>query len=117
MSNVSQQWYYAKVANPDTPTDTKSRDAQWTEISTGGTGATYTPVAGQVGKKLLVWLAYTDLAGTGNTSAAVSEHPVRKDVSNAANNSPDFATDKAARSIDEDKAVPGAKVGAPVGPG
>ena len=116
----AHRWYYAKVDEPDTP-DPNNLGAQWTEIS-GNTGddATYTPVAGQVGKKLLVLLTYTDTAdqvpnpNVSSKMVAVSENPVRADVSNAANNSPDFATDKAARSIDEDKAVPGAKVGTPV---
>ena len=119
VSPTAHQWYHAKVDNPDKP-DPNNLGAQWEMIS-GATGNTYDTAAAtaQVGKKLLVLLTYQDTADTAATPqatskmVAVSEYPVRADVSDNDNNSPDFGTDKTTRTVSEDAAV-GTNVGAPV---
>ena len=64
------------------------------------------------GDYLLVRAVYTDGAGSA-TSTGITANPVRNDVSDDANNSPDFNASRATREIAED-ASKGDPVGAPV---
>ena len=64
------------------------------------------------GDYLLVRAVYTDGVGSA-TSTGITAHQVRNDVSDDANNSPDFNANKATREIAENAAV-GDPVGAPV---
>ena len=69
------------------------------------------------GDYLLVRAVYADGSGDGTahnaTSTGITAYAVRNDVSHDANNSPDFAANKATREIAEDAAI-GDPVGAPV---
>ena len=122
-------WYRAKVRNPNRNPGKGDDDlvAEWEEISGSGAGmATYTPqgvdndqdpptgTATDEGWHLLARVVYGDAAAAaGNVAIGISAHPVRADVSNVANNSPDFAEGEASRSVPEDTAV-GMPVGEPV---
>ena len=64
------------------------------------------------GDYLLVRAVYTDGNGAA-TSTGITVHPVRNDISDDANNSPDFNANKVTREIAENAAI-GDPVGAPV---
>ena len=127
----SWQWYRAKNSNPNLTPDIATLGtgtSDW-ETITGGTPteATYTPqgkeaqangapstgTAVDEGWKLLVKAEYTDGEGTTKSAIGVTYLPVRADVHDDQNNSPDFRNDTAARSVPEN-AVVGANVGARV---
>ena len=123
-SGITWQWYRAKNSNP-----TLNLATDWEIITGGGNHATrtYTPqgqtaapggapatgTAADEGWKLLVKADYTDGHGVGKSAIRTTYLPVRADVHDDQNNSPDFRQDTAARSVPEDTAV-GANVGAPV---
>ena len=82
----------------------------------GGTSATYTPLAGDVGKYLKVTASYADGEGSGKTATGVSASPVRVRpvmVRPANNAAPVFAAGTAVRSVAENTAA-GRSIGAPV---
>ena len=127
---VTYTWYRAKVTEPHRdvgPEDDLSNE--WVQLSAGtsGTGAmTYTP-QGVVraddgattgteldeGRYLLARASYADGTGATTTAFGLTAHPVRADVSGAANNSPAFSASETAREVREDAAV-GMAVGDPV---
>ena len=114
VAGADYQWYRSSVQNPD-PTD----DSNWTEIETTGEAAAYTPVDVDEGRYLRVVATYEDGHSADGTTddkeaQAVSANPVRENITDADNGSPDFvegATDE--RDIDEDAAI-GDAVGDPV---
>ena len=112
-------WYRAKVSGkPATPNPGSAANPPAALLQvwqpTGQTGASYAPSAADEGKHLLARASYQE-GGQGPTKYAVgvTAYPVRKGVSDNANNSPDFSSATATRLIDEDTAV-GMPVGAPV---
>ena len=110
------QWYRAKVTDPNRSPNPASLSGEWEMASTTvgvADAEDYTPVAADEGKHLLARVVeYTDGAGT-STVVGITANPVRADVSNDDNNSPDFNTSKTTRMIPEDTAV-GMPVGEPV---
>ena len=131
-SGISWQWYSAKNINPNLEPNIVTLDrpnSDWGAISGGGNPntATYTP-QGQIAAadgaratgtavdeklKLLVKANYTDGQGAAKSAIGVTDMPVRADVHDDRNNSPDFTHDTAARSVPETTAV-GANVDAAV---
>ncbi len=115
------QWYRAKHSNPNHAPEVDTlgaSDSDWEEISSAGDDFTdtYIPIEGDAaveGWKLLVKAEYTDGHGGSKSAFGVTYKPVRADVHDDRNNSPDFAQDTAARSVPENTAV-GANVGGPV---
>ena len=79
--------------------DSKGEDAIWTGIE-GATGASYTPVATEVGMYLRATASYTDPQGSGKTAVAASERAVK-----ASNNAPEFPSDADTRSVEENTAA------------
>ena len=106
------QWYRAKNSNPDLDPDATTLDTDWEEIS-GANSMSYTPQAIDQGWKLLVMADYTDGEGIDKSAIGTTYLPVRKDVSDDDNNSPDFTDNETTRMVPEDTAV-GEPVGAPV---
>ena len=116
------RWFRSKVANPDrnpdiatlmgTDVNTDPEHPEWEWIDDGGTQA-YTPVAADEDKFLLVRATYTDTEGGDKSAIGISANAVRADVLPADNNSPDFESDKATRTVPENIAV-GQPVGSPV---
>ena len=126
------QWYRAKVANPDPNPDLDDIDkpeSQWKMIATasgtdiegdnGVTNIEYTPQGDDAAtatkeptvdenKKLLILVKYNDNAAStaalANMAFGISANPVRADVADGDNNSPDFAASKTTRTISEDAA-------------
>ena len=84
-SLVSWQW-----ARADSPT------GSYSNISSG---ASYTPVALDVGKFLRATASYTDPQGSGKSALAVSANPVLAEA--PANSDPAFSANTATRSVDE----------------
>ena len=103
-------WYTSKAADP-----VVGNLFHWTEITTGATDNSYTPLAADEGDYLWVQVAYTDPQSTDDTKIAnaKSENPVRAEVSDNANASPDFEANVDTRTVPESTAV-GDPVGAPV---
>ena len=129
---TSWQWYRAKNSIIySAPKDAGELEANWeaiTDLSAGDTIAeTYVPAGKKAmandgtptgikvdeNWKLLVKAEYTDGEGGSKSAFGVTYKPVRADVHDDRNNSPDFAQDTAARSVPENTAV-GANVGGPV---
>ena len=117
-------WWRAKVSNPNhSPgTDLDELTREWDLIG-GADAATYEPQGDDAstadgedavdeGRYLMARVEYTDGAGT-STAVGITAHPVRADVSDSANNSPDFDASKITRETPEDTAV-GMPVGEPV---
>ena len=120
------QWYRAKNSNPnlDPNIGTLGGNASDWESISGATSTPYTPqgktaAAGGApatglrldeGWKLLVKADYTDGQGGSKSAIGITDMPVRADVHDDQNNSPDFRQDTTARSVPEDTAV-GADVG------
>ena len=78
----------------------------------GGTSATYTPLAGDVGQYLKVTASYTDGEGSGKSAQYAPASPVR--VRPANNAAPVFTSNEnGARSVPENTAA-GRNIGAPV---
>ncbi len=102
------KWYTSKAADP-----VVGNLFHWTEITTGATDNSYTPVAADEGKYLWVNVAYTDPQGGTKAADAKSENPVRAEVSANANASPDFEANMDDRTVPESTAV-GDPVGDPV---
>ena len=120
-------WYVSKVGEPSRNPDPANLAAEWEEASGPRTQESYTPPADDtdtpnvdesgVGKYLLVRVQYTGTTpgpadGAGDLTA-ISANPIRADVSDTVNNSPDFDDDTDSRTVSEDIMV-GAEVGAPV---
>ena len=127
---VTYTWYRAKVTEPDRDIDADDDlSSEWVQLSAGISGPgdmTYTPqgivraVDGTTtgteldeGRHLLARASYVDGTGATATALGITAHPVRADVSDALNNSPDFSVSETAREVPEDTAV-GMPVGAPV---
>ena len=117
-------WYRAKVSNPNrTPgVDTEELALEW-QLIDGADEATYEPRGDDAataeeeravdeGWRLLARVEYTDAVGT-TTAVGITAHPVRADVSDAQNNSPDFNVGTVTRTVPEDTAV-GMPAGEPV---
>ncbi len=117
---VGYTWYRSRssslVSRSPSP-DTGRLVSEWELIRDGGattTGSTYTPVAADVGRYLLARASYSDGVGDDPDAAVgISANTVRADVPDNENNSPDFNSNVATRSVPEDTAV-GMPVGAPV---
>ena len=127
-SGITWQWYKAKNSNPNLDPDIATLASEWEMINDatkGSNTATYTPkgktalaggapatgTAVDEGWKLLVKADYTDGHGGPKSAIGITDMPVRADVHNDQNNSPDFGHDTTARLVLEDTAV-GANVGA-----
>ena len=131
--SITWQWYRAKNSNPDLDPDIATlggATSDWEAITDPGNGSdsdTYTPqgktaapegapatgTAADEGWKLLVKADYADVQGTDKSAIGTTYLPVRADVHDDQNNSPDFRHDTTAKSVPEDTLV-GANVGAPV---
>ena len=115
------QWYRAKNSDPDLDPNIGTLGlgaSDWEPIS-GATSTPYTPqgktaMAGGApamgtevdkGWKLLVKADYTDGEGATKSAIGITYMPVRADVHDDQNNSPDFRQDETARSVPEDTAV------------
>ena len=105
----------ATLTDPDGATT--SVTWQWARENTDGSfsnvssGASYTPVAADVGKFLRATASYTD-PHRGNKSAnGVSDHPVQAATTN--NVAPVFSANSATRSVAENAEI-GANIGTPV---
>ena len=112
------QWYRAKNSNPDLDPEIDTLDgatSDWETITGAGdpTTATYEPQGADAGWKLLVKADYTDGQGAAKSAIVTTDMPVRADVPDDENNSPDFRQDTTVRPVPEDTAV-GANVGDPV---
>ena len=101
-------WYTSKAADP-----VVGNLFHWTEITTGATDNSYTPVAADEDRYLWVHVEYTDPQGAAKTADDKSENPVRAEVSANANASPDFEDNTDDRTVPESTAV-GDPVGGPV---
>ena len=108
IDNPEWTWYTSKAADP-----VVGNLFHWTEITTGATDNSYTPVAADEGDYLWVHVEYTDPHGGSKEADAKSENPVRAEVSANANASPDFPDDTDTRTVPESTAV-GDPVGDPV---
>ena len=74
----------------------------FTNVSSGGTSASYTPVTGDVNQYLRATATYTDPQGSGKSASGVSVNPV--EAESATNNPPAFSSDTATRSVPENTA-------------
>ena len=103
-------WFTSKAADP-----VVGNLFHWTEITIGATDNAYTPVAADEGKYLWVHVEYTDPQSSDDlkTADAKSKNPVRAEVSDNANASPDFEDNTDDRTVPESTAV-GDPVGDPV---
>ena len=101
-SNLTWTWYTSKAADP-----VVGNLFHWTEITTGATDNSYTPLAADEGDYLWVQVAYMDPLSTDDTKIAnaKSENPVRAEVSDNANASPDFEANTDTRTVPESTAV------------
>ena len=127
---VTYTWYRAKVADPNRnigPDD--DLGDEWEQRSTGTVGAgnmTYTPQGvvraddgGTTGtamdedRYLLASATYQDGTGATTTAFGITAYPVRPDVADALNNSPDFSSNSTTREVPENTPV-GMPVGEPV---
>ena len=108
-------WFRSKVDKPSRAVNPANPGPEWVRATgTGTDGSQYTPNPADVGKYLMVrLLGYTDSQGGSKNAYGISAENVRAEVSDALNNSPDFASNKASRSVPENTAV-GENVGAPV---
>ncbi len=86
-------------------------NAEWTEI-VGQVEASYSPVAGVVGRYLRATATYEDEHGNNKTATAVSARPVRAAPS-ATNGDPTTASNPESRSVLENSPA-GTRVGKPV---
>lgn len=126
-TDAGYQWYRAKVTSPSGSMDNPglvNLAGEWEMIpgatDRSGTGAAdvaiYLPTVDDVGLHLLARAVYADnqTGATATTTAlGMSAFPVRANVTDEANNSPDFNTNAADRSIAESAAV-GDPIGLPV---
>ena len=74
--------------------------ASWTDITSNGTSATYTPVDDDDGKYLRATASYTDRRGSGKTANAISDNQTRA-VPDSNNAAPSFTNTNATRTIKE----------------
>ena len=127
---VTYTWYRAKVTEPNRDVGPDhDLNSEWVQLSEGTSGTedmTYIPqgvlraddgtTTGtelDEGRYLLAWASYVDGTGATTTAFGITAHPVRADVSDASNNSPDFSASETSREVPEDTAV-GMPVGDPV---
>ena len=89
----------------------QNRTSSGTLIS-GGTSATYTPVAADVGRFLRATAAYTDGEASGKSAQAVSGNRVQA-APVQPNSPPEFPSNTAARNVDENTSA-GTNIGAAV---
>ena len=88
VSGVTWQW-----------ASSTSKTGTWTDITTNGTSATYTPVAGDEDDYLRATASYTDRRGSGKTDSAVSDKATR--AIPPTNTAPSFTSTTATRSVRE----------------
>ncbi len=104
-------WYTSKVVGPEI-----GNLSHWNVVA-DQTTASYSPVAANEGKYLWVRVQYTDPLSTDDTDTktahAKSENPVRAEVADNANGSPDFGQEEDMRTVPESTAM-GDHVGDPV---
>ena len=104
-------WYTSKVVGPEI-----GNPSHWNVVADQAT-ASYSPVPANEGKYLWVHVVYTDPLSTDNTDTktadAKSENPVRAEVADNANGSPDFGQEEDMRTVPESTAM-GDPVGDPV---
>ena len=109
-------WYTSKVVDPEVGTDFHWNTVTGAPIgATTSTTAIYTPAGDTValntdtavdeGKHLRVKVVYQDAHGVNKTVYGISMNPVRAEVSDGENGSPDFADPTDTRTVDEDAAV------------
>ena len=90
---------------------------QWARSGANGSysnissGASYTPVAADVGKFLRATATYTDRQGPGKSAVGVSDNPVQAEP--PANSDPSFSAETATRSVNENTPA-NQNIGAPV---
>ena len=94
------KWYTSKAADP-----VVGNLFHWTEITTGVTANSYTPAPADEGDYLWVHVEYMDPHGGSKEADAKSENPVRAEVSDNANASPDFPDDTDTRTVPESTVV------------
>ena len=119
------RWYLAKVGNPDRnpdPATLGDATSEWAEINVADSGddtITYIPQGRRAGTQvaavdenyhLLVSAKYDDGASPNNSADdkiafGISMYPVKADVSDVDNNSPDFNQDTTTRTVLESAAV------------
>ena len=115
VSGGTNTWWRSKVTGPNLNPDPENLGAEWAAATgIGANGDTYTPNELDEGKHLLMRSVYSNPGdlGTG-TAIGISALPVREDVSDPDNASPDFASNDTTRSIPENTSV-GSLVGRPV---
>ena len=105
--NPTWTWYTSKAADP-----VVGNMFHWNVVA-GETDDSYSPAEADEDKYLWVHVAYTDPQGAAKAADAKSENPVRAEVSNNANASPDFEANTDTRTVPESTAV-GDPVGLPV---
>ena len=88
VSGVTWQW-----------ASSTSKTGTWTDITTNGTSATYTPVADDVNNYLRATASYTDRRGSGKTASAVPVQQTREAPDS--NTAPSFTSMTATRSVRE----------------
>ena len=124
LSDLGWTWHVAKVGSPTLGEGTDPADlaAQWRQIPEAES-ETYTPAgvdagtsppsgtASDEGRYLLARVTYTDALGDDSVALAMTAHPVRPDVSDAANNAPAFRAGAVTITVPESLAI-----GEPVGP-
>ena len=124
VSDLRWTWHVAKVGNPTLGDGADPADlaAQWRQVPGAGS-ETYTPAgvdadtsppsgtASDEGRYLLARVTYTDALGDDSVALAMTAHPVRPDVSDAANNAPAFSAGAVTITVPESLAI-----GEPVGP-
>ena len=76
-----------------------SQNGTFTNLTSGATLATYTPVTADVGKYLQATATYTDPHGSGKSASGVSVNAVL--AATTTNNPPVFSADTATRSVPE----------------
>ena len=127
---INWEWYRAKNTDPNRNPNVDTlgnATSDWETITGGGapTSAIYTPqgktaaaagapATGDVADEtwlLLVKAEYTDNEGIGKTAIGITANPVKADVHDDRNNSPDFRIAETSRTVPESTPV-----GGPVGP-
>ena len=115
---VSHAWYRSKVTTPNFNPDPETLTTEWVQID-GQSGASYVPQGVDNGqdpptgtktdedKYLLVLASYAVGSDTDNKAVGISRYPVRADVADAANGSPDFTRNVRDISIPESTLVDG----------
>ena len=115
VSGDTNTWWRSKVTGPNLNPDPANLDAEWARATgSGNNSGAYTPNESDEGKHLLMRSEYSNPENLGPASAiGISVLPVRADVLDPDNASPDFESNSTTRSIPENTSV-GSPVGQPV---